>query len=118
MVPTSLLASAFRFEGSCNVHDLEGFTRNQSALEVPQAGINASATCSHEYPPAKRRLAKDNKDRNTSRAIARQRCPKVRSPLANANCSDVEATVGMRWSNDCARQLNRRWRLTASSLRT
>ena len=99
-------------------HDLAGFTRNGSALEVNQAGINASTTCSHEYPPAKRRLAKDNKEENTSRVIAWQRCPKVFSPLANANCSDVEATVGVRWRSDCARQLNRRWRLTASSLRT
>jgi hypothetical protein len=38
-----------------NAHDLEGFTRNLSALAVNQAGINASATCAHEYPPAKRR---------------------------------------------------------------
>ena len=29
-------------------HDLEGFTRNLSALVVNQAGINASATCAHE----------------------------------------------------------------------
>src|ERR1051325_6742092 len=36
-------------------HDLEGFTRNLSALGVTQAGIKASVTCSHEYPPAKRR---------------------------------------------------------------
>ena len=96
---------AWRGEWLRMLHDLEGFTRNQPAWEVTQAGINASATCSHEYPPAKRRLAKDNKDRKTSRAIARQRCPKVLSPLANANCSEVEAIVGMRWSNDCARQL-------------
>src|SRR5262249_51514106 len=111
-------ATSSRWGRSASTHDLEGFTRNQSTLEVTQAGIKASATCSHEYPPAKRRLAKENTDRKTSRAIARQRCPKVLSPLANANCSEVEATVGMRWSTDCARQLNRRWRLTASSLRT
>ena len=37
------------------VHDLEGFTRNLSGQGMNQAGINASATCAHEYPPAKRR---------------------------------------------------------------
>jgi hypothetical protein len=99
-------------------HDLEGFTRNTSTREVNHAGINDSATCIHEYPPANRRWAKDNRERNTSRVIVRQRCPKVISPLANANCSDVDAIVGVRWRIDCARQLSRRWRLTASSLRT
>ena len=100
------------------LHDLEGFTRNQEALAVNQAGINASATCAHEYPPAKRRFATDQSEEKTSRVIARQRCPKVISPLANANCSDVDPTAGARWRRDCARQLKRKWRLTASSLRT
>src|SRR5215510_13458694 len=99
-------------------HDLVGFTRNQETLVENQAGINASTTWSHEYPPAKRRLANESKEENTSRVMAWQRCPKVFSPLANANCSDVDATVGARWRSDCARQLKRKWRLTASSLRT
>lgn len=48
-----------------------GFTRAPSALVTNQAGINAFATCAHEYPPAKRRRAKESKDRNTSRVIVR-----------------------------------------------
>src|SRR6476469_2164499 len=61
----------------CPRHDLAGFTRNASALAVNQAGINASTTCSQEYPPAKRRCANVNREENTSRVIAWQRCPKV-----------------------------------------
>src|SRR5262245_41754424 len=87
-------------------------------LVVAHVGIKTSATCSHENPSAKRRLATAKKEWKTSRPIARQRCPKVISPWANANFSEVEAMAGARWSSDCARQLKRRWRLTASSLRT
>ena len=85
-----------------NVHDFEGFTRNFSTLGVNHAGINASTTCSHEYPPAKRRWASESTEENTSRVIAQQRCPKVMVPLANANCSEVDPTVGVRWRMDCA----------------
>ena len=52
--------------------------------------------------------ALESRAEKTSRVIARQRCPKVIVPLANANCSDVEAIVGVRWRIDCARQLKRR----------
>jgi hypothetical protein len=54
----------------------------------------------------------------TSRAIVRHLCPKVVSPFANANLSVSAPEAGARWTSDCATQLNRKWRVTASSLRT
>src|SRR5262245_57638528 len=79
--------------------------RNTSALGVNHPGINVSVTCSQEYPPAKRRWATESNEEKTSRVIARQRCPKVIVPLANAKCSEVEAIAGARCRSDCARQL-------------
>src|SRR5215813_8047500 len=98
--------SAHRFSPEWYLrHDFEGFPWNVCALIINHAGIKASVTCSHEYPPANRRWATESKEEKTSRVIARQRCPKVIAPLANTNCSEVEAIAGARWRSDCARQL-------------
>jgi hypothetical protein len=57
-------------------------------------------------------------ERKTSLDMARHRCPKVIFPLANLNLSDSDAGADARWISDCDTQLKRKWRLTASSLRT
>ena len=76
------------------------------------------STSSHDFPSAKRRLLNSSIERKTSLAIVRHRCPKVVFPLANSNLSDSDTTADARWMSDCDTQLKRKWRLTASSLRT
>src|SRR4029450_7025942 len=82
------------------------------------AGINTSKMCSQLCPWANSCSTSLSRLCNASRAIVRTRCPMVLAPCANANLSVSDPEAGACWSNDCATQLKRKWRLTASSLRT
>jgi len=82
------------------------------------AGINVSKIASQERPCANSWVTNCSSPCRTSRVIARHLWPKVGSPLANANLSVSTPEAGARWTNDCATQLKRKWRWTASSLRT
>ena len=82
------------------------------------AGINTSKMCSQLWPWANSCSTSLSRLCNASRAIVRTRCPMVMSPCANANLSVSDPDAGACWSNDCATQLKRKWRLTAASLRT
>src|SRR5262245_57315420 len=82
------------------------------------AGINVSKIASQERPCANSWATNCSSPCRTSRVIARHLWPKVGSPLANANLSVSAPEAGARWTNDCATQLKRKWRWTASSLRT
>ena len=82
------------------------------------AGINVSKIASQERPCANSWVTNCSSPCRTSRVIARHLWPKVGAPLANANLSVSTPEAGARWTNDCATQLKRKWRWTASSLRT
>jgi insertion element IS1 protein InsB len=82
------------------------------------AGINTSKMCAQLWPWANSCSTSLSRLCNASRAIVRTRCPMVMAPCANANLSVSDPEAGACWSNDCATQLKRQWRLTASSLRT
>src|SRR4029453_954246 len=81
------------------------------------AGINTSKMCSQLWPWANSCSTSLSRLCNASRAIVRTRCPMVMVPCANANLSVADPEAGVCWSNDCATQLKRKWRWTASSLR-
>ena len=88
------------------------------SVTMDYAGINTSKICSQLCPWASSCSTSWSRFFNASRAIVRTFCPMVTSPCANANLSVSDPEAGALWSNDCATQLKRKWRLTASSLRT
>ena len=105
-------------ENMVDFHDLEITMAMGRARRIVYAGITMSKMCSHDWPWANKCSTSLRSPWNASRAIARTFCPTVLSPCANANLSDVDPMAGARWSSDCAMQLNQKWRVTASSLRT
>jgi hypothetical protein len=90
----------------------------QSTAYGLHTGMSISRICSHLWPRASRDAVNRNSPSSASRAIARAFCPTVITPCANANLSEADGDVGTCWSHDCATQLNRQWRVTASSWRT
>src|SRR4029453_109053 len=82
------------------------------------AGKRSSKMSSHLRPRANSEATNRKSPDHASRTIVWHLCPQVLSPCANANLSEVAPEAGACWTNDCATQLKRKWRLTASSLRT
>src|SRR5262249_37278085 len=116
----SISRSLSKVTGEVQVQEtrLGKFVELLPAADGLHMGINISRMCSHLWPRASRDAAHRNSPSSASRAIARAFCPTVIAPCANANLSEADGDVDARCSSDCATQLKRKWRVTASSFRT
>src|SRR5262249_34834684 len=104
-----LMAAVHRYEGT-----VTRLGRLSWVVAMYYAGINTSKMCSQLWPWANSCSTSLSNLCNASRVIVRTRCPMVISPCANANLSVTDPEAGVCWSNDCATQRKRKWRLTAS----
>ena len=82
------------------------------------AGSHSAKMSSHLRPRANSEATNRKRPAHASRTLVWPLCPQVLSPFANANLSEVAPEAGACWTSDCATQLKRQWRLTASSLHT